>query len=138
LNVHIDPDEVQRECTALREIVAEVIRMHPDEDDFIIFGDLNAPPDYFQTFEWLANQFPLIRDSWFTMPRSQRNTDNIVIDGRRTAEYLNQSGVLNLMRQYQLTLDQALVVSDHMPVWGVFSAIESPPTVAHQNTPFAR
>ena len=35
-------------------------------------------------------------------------------------------GVLDLMAEFALTKDEALVVSDHMPVWAVFSAVENP------------
>jgi len=32
--------------------------------------------------------------------------------------------VLNLMSEYGLSMEQALEVSDHFPVWAVFSATE--------------
>ena len=33
-------------------------------------------------------------------------------------------GVLDLMVEFALTEDEALVVSDYLPVWAVFSAVE--------------
>ncbi len=126
LNLHIDPDDVPAEMQTMLDIVPGIRQMHAAEDDFIILGDLNSPPRYFMSFPWLQNQRALIRDTWATKPRSGRNTDNIVIDAVRTAEYQGMSGVVNLMKEYDLSVEQALIVSDHMPVWGVFSTVEAP------------
>ena len=59
-----------------------------------------------------------------TNTRKTKSYDNIIFDGRATTEYTGQFGVLDLMGEFALTKDEALVVSDHMPVWAVFSAVE--------------
>jgi hypothetical protein len=41
-----------------------------------------------------------------------------------TSEFSGRAGVLDVMGQYNLTLEQALEVSDHLPVWGEFSVYE--------------
>ncbi|MFN7574566.1 MAG: endonuclease/exonuclease/phosphatase, partial [Planctomycetota bacterium] len=51
--------------------------------------------------------------------------DNLVFDGRATVEYTGRSGVFAYQQLYQLSLDQALEVSDHCPVWGEFSIFEN-------------
>ena len=61
--------------------------------------------------------------------------DNLVLDANYTAELRNQAGVMNLMDVYQLTLAQAKLVSDHNPVWAVFSALESPRAQITQGAP---
>ena len=38
-----------------------------------------------------------------------------------TCEYAGRSGVFDFMRKYNLTLDQAMQVSDHLPVWAEIS-----------------
>jgi hypothetical protein len=42
-----------------------------------------------------------------------------------TTEYSGRWGVYDLQRHYNLTLEQALMVSDHLPIWAEFSAYES-------------
>ena len=130
LNLHVDPDVVDMELAALEQIMPRVMMTHPDEDDFILMGDFNENANGMRSFNLVRNQMPLIRSHWPTKPRSGRSIDNIVIDSIRTAEYRNQTGVLDLATQYELSLTDALRISDHYPVWAVFSTHEEPSRVA--------
>ena len=125
MNVHTDPDDTDGEFAALVDIIGSIFPNHPGEDDFILLGDLNSDAQDFQQYRWLSNQFPVIPSHWKTNTRQKESFDNIVFDALRTAEFLNQGGVLNLMKEYNLSIEQAVAVSDHMPVWGVFSRLES-------------
>lgn len=60
-----------------------------------------------------------------TNTRKTKSYDNIIFDRRATAEYTGQWGVLDLAAEFGLTREQALVVSDHMPVWAAFGAVEN-------------
>lgn len=133
INLHVDPDIVDQELAALRAFMPAVFEHHRGEDDFIILGDFNDSEKGIQQFQFLQNQLPLVRSNWQTKIRTRRSIDNIIIDGARTAEYRNQSGVLNLQQQYQLTAEQALEISDHHPVWGVFSTVESQDRIVQDN-----
>lgn len=133
LNLHIDPDVVDQELAALRNFMPAVFKHHSGEDDFLIMGDFNDSEKGIQQFQFLQNQLPLVRSNWSTKIRTRRSIDNIIIDGARTAEYANQSGVLNLQQQYQLSAEQALEISDHHPVWGVFSTVESQDRIVQDN-----
>ena len=125
MNVHVDPDDVDAEFAALQDIIGSVFPNHPGEDDFILLGDMNQDASAFSNFRWLSNQFAAIPSQWKTNTRQTENYDNLIFDARRTSEFMNQSGVLNLMQQYGLNYEQARQVSDHMPVWAVFSDRES-------------
>jgi hypothetical protein len=50
--------------------------------------------------------------------------DNILFTQPATAEFTGGAGVVDLMEMFQLTEQQALEVSDHLPVWGEFSIYE--------------
>jgi len=126
LNVHIDPDDTVAEFAALQDIIGSVFPNHPQEDDFILIGDLNDNAKGFQQVRWFDSQFATIPSHWNTNTRMNKSYDNIVFDSNRTAEFLNMAGVLDLHREYQLTREKALEVSDHMPVWAVFSTREAP------------
>lgn len=124
LNIHTDPDVVQAELAALETIMAQTRASHPGEDDFIILGDFNAWPSVMSGYRLQPSQLCLIPDEWPTNTRRSRNYDNLVIDQRATAEATGRRGVIDIARVYGLTLDQALEVSDHLPVWAEFSIFE--------------
>ena len=59
-----------------------------------------------------------------TNPDQTKQWDNLVFESQASAEFTGRSGILNLMRQYNLSLQEALEVSDHLPVWAEFSIYE--------------
>ena len=133
LNMHVDPDEVDQELAALEETMTQVMLAHPNEDDFILMGDFNGTPSQLSKFRLLRNQLPLVRSNWPTKPRSRRSIDNVLIDSIRTAEYRNQAGVLDVATHYGLSVNDAVRISDHYPVWSVFSTREQVSRVASTN-----
>ena len=121
VNIHTDPDEVPEEMAALDDVFVAVQAAGAD-DDVILLGDLNADERHLGELGELP-----ITAAITGVPTNTRKTksyDNIIFDGRATTEYTGQFGVLDLMTEFALTKDEALVVSDHMPVWAVFSAVE--------------
>jgi len=135
LNIHVDPDQVPTESAVLADVIARVRQTHPYEDDFILLGDVNSPPRFFQSYRWFDNQYPVVADEWQTKTAQNLNRDNIVFNAGNTREFLNQSGVMNLMLEYNLSVENALQVSDHLPVWAVFSAAEAQPARMVQEDP---
>jgi hypothetical protein len=59
-----------------------------------------------------------------TNVRGTSQYDNIVFHGGVTTEFTGRGGVYDFLRQYNMSMEQALEVSDHMPVWAEFSAYE--------------
>jgi deoxyribonuclease-1-like protein len=132
LNVHTDPDEVkpsnrsQNELQAIGEAVAYARTRLPQEDDFIVLGDFNAPTEFMsQDYPWFDRNRYVVRENWVTNVRENRNFDNIVFDERWTSEWDGRGGVFNFRREFQLSLEDALTVSDHFPVWATFSIFEN-------------
>jgi len=128
MNVHVDPDDAHVEFESLQKVIDGVFVNHPiqGEDDFILLGDLNDEPHRYQHYRWMNDQITATPSQLKTNTVQTRAYDNIVFDASRTSEFLQQAGVLDLMSEYQLTLTEAKAVSDHMPVWAIFSAYESP------------
>jgi endonuclease/exonuclease/phosphatase family metal-dependent hydrolase len=135
MNVHTDPDDIFGEYDALREIIGGVYANHQGEEDFILLGDLNGEPEKFQRYRWMQQAFAAIPSAWKTNTIQNQCYDNLVFDAGYTAEFTGQSGVLNLMAEYGLSLDDAKRVSDHMPVWAVFSAREAPAAALTKGAP---
>jgi deoxyribonuclease-1-like protein len=124
INIHTSPQQTATEFRAMEEIIGNIIRNHPYEDDFILLGDMNEEPGKFMAYRWLNHQYASILSHWKTNTAETKNYDNIIFDHRRTAEFTGQAGVLNLKTYYQLSREQADRVSDHMPVWAMFSSRE--------------
>ncbi len=132
LNVHTDPDQVkpsnrsQNELLAIREAVGYARASLPLEDDFIVLGDFNAPTEFMASeYPWFERGNYVVRENWVTNVRENRNYDNIVFDQQATTEWDGRGGVFNFRREFNLSLEDALSVSDHFPVWATFSIFEN-------------
>ncbi len=134
VDIHTDPDEVPQEIDALADVFHVMRSAKPDEDDVIVLGDLNAGPPQFGRIAripgiaWAVSDVP-------TNTHRTKTYDNLIFDRTATAEYTGRWGVLDLQSTYGLTLEQALEVSDHNPVWAAFNPCEAaritpPPAVA--------
>lgn len=124
VNIHTDPDEVKLELDVLDDVLLAVQRDGSGEDDVILLGDLNA--DYRRLGE--LGQLPGL--AWAisgepTNTRRSKSYDNILFDRRTTNEFTGQAGVLDLLDEFGLSEEEALRVSDHMPVWAEFSSFEN-------------
>lgn len=123
VNIHTDPDEVAEEVNALDDVFRAVRGDGRDEDDIILLGDLNADDTQLGDLA----RIPYLAVAVSGQPTNTRGTnqyDNLLFDARATAEFTGRSGVLNLMKEFNLTLEEALAVSDHLPVWAEFSVYE--------------
>jgi endonuclease/exonuclease/phosphatase family metal-dependent hydrolase len=134
INIHTDPDETKTELDALADVFA-VVQQSPGEDDTILLGDLNVDTQHFGRLAYRPGILPVIQQQ-FTNTRGTSQMDNIVFDRRFTVEMTGNAGVMNLMEMYGLTEDEALKVSDHLPVWSDFSIYEgrTGPLVRNQET----
>ncbi len=124
VNIHTDPDETDAELDALAQVYQVVRRTAGGEDDIIILGDLNVDDKHLGQLGRLDGVRPIVRGQ-YTNTRQSAQYDNIVLHQPSTAEFSGRWGVYNLERLHGLTREQALQVSDHLPIWAEFSAYES-------------
>jgi endonuclease/exonuclease/phosphatase family metal-dependent hydrolase len=123
VNIHVDPDFVEEELNALDDVYYAVLNDGDEEDDIILLGDFN-------TSEQRMHQLGSVPDITTALAGTTTNTlgtqayDNLVFHGRSTIEFVGRSGVLDLLRVFNLTSRQAQEVSDHLPVWADFSVYE--------------
>jgi deoxyribonuclease-1-like protein len=123
INIHTDPDEARQEVDALAQVERAVRADGRGEDDVILLGDLNADERNFGSLGLLPN-ITWVISGVPTNTRGNQTYDNILFHRAATSEFTGMSGVVDLMRDYRLTLDAALEVSDHLPIWAEFSALE--------------
>lgn len=126
MNVHTTPDDAKEEVSALAYAYQAVRGVHYNgatEDDVILLGDFNADERNFGLLKDLPNLGWVISG----MPTNTRGTatlDNIMFNRLATVEYTGRFGVLDLLREHNLTEAETLEVSDHFPVWAEFSVYE--------------
>ena len=123
INMHTDPDIAAQEMDVLAEVYRVVRRSSRGEDDIILLGDFNVDDRHLGRLGELPGIKPLIAGIW-TNTRQNRQYDNLIIHAPSTTEYSGRSGVFDFMRFKNRSLQQALQVSDHFPVWAEFSVYE--------------
>lgn len=123
VDIHTDPDETATELDALADVFVGVQRNGSGEDDVILLGDLNVDEYHFGRLGQLPGIGYAVTG---VMTNTRRNEmyDNIVFDQRATAEYTGKWGVVDLQKEFNLTEQAALEVSDHCPVWSEFAVYE--------------
>ena len=123
INIHTDPDEVPQELNVLDDVYLAVRNDGRQEDDIILLGDLNTDDRRLGDLGRLSGLVPVVSG----MPTNTRGTaqyDNILFTEQATREFTGRGGVFDFMREYNLTMEQAEKVSDHLPVWAEFSIYE--------------
>ncbi len=123
VNIHTDPDETKQELDALAGVFRAVRSDGRGEDDVIVLGDLNVDDHHLG----LLGQIPQIHwaiSAVATNTRGDKLYDNIVFSRAATTEYTGRWGVFDMIREFNLTVDEALRVSDHMPIWAEFNLFE--------------
>ncbi len=128
VNIHTDPDEVDEEVDVLDDVI-RLVQDTDSEDDVILLGDLNADPQHLGDLAdipdvmWTVTSEP-------TNTRGTKSYDNILFSGTSTSEFTGVAGVLDLQVEYDLTQEEAIRVSDHLPVWAAFAPVEQVTRIA--------
>ncbi len=89
----------------------------------ILLGDLNADDQHFGRLATI----PYIHWAVSGVATNTRGTklyDNILFSDVATTEYTGRWGVFDTIRELNLTMEEALEISDHMPIWAEFSVYE--------------
>lgn len=123
VDIHTDPDETHQELDALGDVYRAVRNDGRHEDDIILLGDLNVDDAHLgelgrvSDITWIISGTP-------TNTRRTKQYDNMLFTRRATTEFQGRAGVFDFANEYQLSMDAALMVSDHMPIWAEFSPYE--------------
>ena len=123
VDVRTDAAATGSELDALAGVYHAVRDDGRDEDDVILLGDLNADDRHLGRLGEVSQLVPVI-SAFPTNTRGDRQQDNILFSKAATIEFTGRAGVFDLIRQFNLTTEDALGISDHMPVWAEFSIYE--------------
>lgn len=126
IDCHTDPDEAKSEVNVLAGAFQAMLTARPDEDDVILVGDLNVSEQQLGQLSQVPGIMYVVANTP-TNTRRNKTYDNILFSRFTTTEYTGRWGVVDIQSVFGLTLDQALEVSDHFPIWAEFRAWESAP-----------
>ena len=123
--IHTDPDEATEEINALDVVVNYTQNKYPDEQDFIVMGDLNADCSYFDedsaSTMHSRDYYWCINNSVDTTTTSTDCTyDRIIITTPAVSDFTGEAGVFRFDEEYGLDENLTTKVSDHYPVYAVF------------------
>jgi endonuclease/exonuclease/phosphatase family metal-dependent hydrolase len=116
--IHTDPDEATEEINELDDVLSYAQSQNPEENDFVIMGDLNADGSYFDedSTSDLDAYYWVIDDSQDTTTKSTDYTyDRIFLTD--DSDLAGDSGVFRFDLEYGLNEDITINVSDHYPVF---------------------
>ena len=127
VDIHTDPDEVPQEIDVLVDVFQVMTQARADEDDVILLGDLNADETQFGRLGKIPGITWVVPRSTPTNTRGNHTYDNLVFLEQATAEFTGRWGVVNMCKAFNLSVEEALKVSDHLPVWAEFRSREAAP-----------
>ena len=123
--IHTDPDEATEEINGLGAVVTYAQGSYPDDQDFIVMGDLNADGSYFDedgaSTLSSSGYYWVIGDGVDTTTKSTEYTyDRIIVTDSALGDLSGDSGVFRFDIEYRLTVDEMVAVSDHYPVYAMY------------------
>lgn len=121
VNVHLDAERVVQELAVLDDVVAAVRQDGRQEDDVIVLGEFGV--DESRLGELLGSQ-RFYAAIFAGSGRPTPPTANILFSRRATAEFTGSAGAFDVMRELNITGDQAQAVSSYTPVWAEFDVRE--------------
>ncbi len=123
VSVDVEPTQASVELDLLGDVFRAVRDDGRGEDDIILLGYLDADDQHLgqvvdvPNITWAVSGLP-------TTTRGTRLSQNILFEARASNEFTGRSGVMDLMREFNLALREAVEISDHLPVWAEFSVYE--------------
>jgi deoxyribonuclease-1-like protein len=123
INVNTPSDRVDEELERLVQVFRTIRDDGRHEDDIVILGTLGTDDAHLGPLQQLPGATCAI-SAIPTTTRGNRQVDNILFDRRATVEFNHRCGVLDLRKEFNLTPQEEVEVSDHCPVWAEFSVYE--------------
>jgi deoxyribonuclease-1-like protein len=122
VNVRINPQRVDQEVPMLPDLVRTILHDGRDEDDILLAGDFSCSHRRMENLRRIGMAFAL--EEVVTTITGNEMLDNILFPAKGTDEFLGRAGTIDILRQFNLSPEQAFQVSNHMPIWAEFSAVE--------------
>ncbi len=133
INAHTSPREVAasaigNEMNVLDDVFVRVRQYGYEstgEEDCILLGDLNVNTKGLRELGQIPGVRTIAGDI-NTNTRRSKTYDHILIDQNMTREFTGRFGVLDFQTDLGMSEEEALKISDHLPLWAEFSVHEMP------------
>lgn len=122
VNVSIDPSFADAERLMLPGLIDAIVQDGRHEDDWIMLGDFAGGNAQLSMLDAASVRFAL--SDIPTDVAGTRMLDTLFFSARATTEFTGRAGAFDFLRKYNLSIERAMEVSEHMPVWAEFSSIE--------------
>ncbi|MEY4567379.1 MAG: hypothetical protein RLY14_2349 [Planctomycetota bacterium] len=121
VNLSLSEPLMGKEQQLLQELIRGVQRDGRNEDDVILAGSIQCSVD----------ALPIRKEGWVgvlanepTDPRRTKSLDNLLLHPAATDEFTGKAETFDFLRAFNLSVEDALKISQHLPLWGEFSAVE--------------
>ncbi len=121
--VETNPEQPAAELELLADVYRKLRDDGRNEDDIIMLGDFEADENHLGRLGGFLGITAAVSNTP-TTARGTQQVDNIIFDRRATGEFTGRAEVLDMMREFDLTIEQAQEISEHLPVWAEFSSYE--------------
>lgn len=129
VNLHLDPKEGIAELDHVSRLLNQLESDYAGkEDDVMMLGDFNLSPSQILTkteFSARPQWRTVLDDRLMTNTRRTKAYDNVLYHADRTAEFLGRQGTIDLQDRFRISVEEALEISDHLPIWAAFSLDEA-------------
>lgn len=122
VNLRVDPDFIHSELETLPNLVQAVAADGRGEDDILLAGDFSASVPQLASLSTAGMR--VLLDGIATTTRGNQQVDTIAFPAASTTEYTGRSGAYDFLRQFNMSLEQAVEISEHLPIWAEFSIME--------------
>ena len=124
VNVQINPENQHAELELMDEVYSLIWNHGNGEDDVIMLGDFQADSATLKSILGPTKLIPVLADETLTNTRLSKQVGNILVHSEATSEFTGSADTFRFMRRYNLSLQEALAISDHLPVWAEFQLAE--------------
>ncbi len=122
-NIQLDRKYPGNEIAYLGDLYDAIRRDGRGEDDVIFVGDFKSGNRALKAAQQRYGMTWVVSDQ-ATNTMNDAQYDNLVFNQMATLEFTGNGGVIDFLKVYNLGFQDAMAISEHMPVWAEFSAVE--------------
>lgn len=122
VNMFISPTRLEQEIHLLPALAESIQQDGRGEDDIVLAGGLGCPDRKLTALT--QRKWSVAIQNMPTTVAGDEMLDQIAFPPQTSDEFTGRAGVIDFLRKFNLTIDQATQVSSHLPVWAEFFAEE--------------
>jgi hypothetical protein len=122
VNLYLSSTRLDQEIALLPALIESVQKDGRGEDDIFLAGGFGCSDKRLSVLS--QRKWGLVIQNMPTTVAGDEMLDQIAFPPQSADEFTGRAGVIDFLRKFNLTLEQATQVSTHLPVWSEFFAEE--------------